>query len=69
MESKYLRHQDEGIFMFIFVRATDNVIVGCSVKPVNKEDMSRQGNKVYEVADSEFDYKMIGQKLQDFKTV
>lgn len=54
--------------MFIFVRATDNVIVGCSVKPVNKEDMSRQGNKVYEVDDTEFDYKMIGQKLQTFKT-
>ena len=52
--------------MFIFVRAKDSVIVGCSVKPVNEEDMSRQGNKVYEVADSEFDYKMIGQKLQSF---
>ena len=55
--------------MYIFVRAKDNVIVGCSVKSVNTEDMSRQGNKIYEVADSEFDYKMIGQKLQDFKTV
>lgn len=54
--------------MFIFVRATDNVIVGCSVKPVNKEDMSRQGNKVYEVDDKEFNYTMIGQKLQSFKT-
>lgn len=55
--------------MFIFVRASDNVIVGCSVKPVNKEDMSRQGNKVYEVDDSEFSYTMIGQKLQEFETV
>lgn len=55
--------------MFIFVRATDNVIVGCSVKPVNKEDMSRQGNKVYEVDDSEFSYTMIGQKIQSFETV
>ena len=55
--------------MFIFVRASDNVIVGCSVKPGNKEDMSRQGNKVYEVDDSEFSYTMIGQKLQEFETV
>lgn len=54
--------------MFIFVRASDNVIVGCSVKPVNTDDMSRQGNKVYEVDDKEFDYNMIGQKLQEFKT-
>lgn len=53
--------------MFIFVRATDNVIVGCSVKAVNKDDMSRQGNKVYEVDDKDFDYKMIGQKLNEFE--
>lgn len=55
--------------MFIFVRATDNVIVGCSVKAVNEEDMSRQGNKVYEVDDSQFSYTMIGQKIQAFETV
>lgn len=55
--------------MFIFVRAKDNVIVGCSVKPVNTEDMSRQGNKVYEVDDTEFTYTMIGQKLQDYETI
>ena len=53
--------------MFIFVRAVDNVIVGCSVKTVNTEDMSRQGNKVYEVDDKDFDYKIIGQKLQAFE--
>ena len=55
--------------MFIFVRAADNVIVGCSVKAVNTDDMSRQGNKVYEVDDSEFNYTMIGQKLQEFESV
>lgn len=55
--------------MFIFVRKSDSVIIGCSVKPVNEEDMSRQGNVVFEVDDSEFDYKMIGQKLQEFKTL
>lgn len=52
--------------MFIFVRMEDNVIVGYSVKPVNIEDMTRQGNKVFEVADTEFDYTMIGQKLTEF---
>ena len=55
--------------MFIFVRATDNVIVGCSVKPVHIEDMSKQGNKVFEVADSDFDYAMIGQVLEEFDNV
>lgn len=55
--------------MYIFVRASDQVIVGCSVKPVSSEDMSKQGNTVYDVADSEFDYAMIGKKLTDFEMV
>lgn len=55
--------------MFIFVRQKDNVIVGCSVKPVNEEDMQRQGNKVYEVDNNDFSYDMIGQKIQEFEPV
>lgn len=55
--------------MFIFVRAEDNVIIGCSVKAVNEDDMSKQGNRVYEVDDSEFSYSMIGQKIQEFESI
>ena len=53
--------------MFIFVRESDKVIVGCSVKPVNEQDMKRQGNIVYEVDNSDFSYTMIGQKLTGFE--
>lgn len=52
--------------MFIFVRESDGVIVGCSVKRVNVQDMKENGNLVYEVDDSEFKYDMIGQKLETF---
>lgn len=55
--------------MFIFVRKEDNVIVGCSVKPVNEEDMGRHGNVVYEVDDKDFSYSMIGQKINDFESL
>lgn len=55
--------------MYIFVRDSDKVIIGCSVRPVNEEDMKRQGNIVYEVSDADFSYSMIGQKLEDFDTL
>lgn len=55
--------------MFIFVRNSDHVIVGCSVKQVNEADMARQGNSVYEVDDSEFSYTMLGQKLKAFNVI
>ncbi len=55
--------------MFIFVRKEDSVIVGCSVKPVSEKDMERQGNKVFEVDNSDFSYTMIGQKLAGFDTI
>ncbi|QDJ96406.1 hypothetical protein Xoosp13_220 [Xanthomonas phage Xoo-sp13] len=55
--------------MFIFVRTSDDVIVGYSVKPVNIEDMARQGNKVFEVDDSGFDFTMIGQSLKEFDSI
>ena len=55
--------------MFIFVRNSDKVIVGCSVKPVSEKDMERQGNTVYEVDNSDFSYTMIGQKLEGFQTI
>lgn len=53
--------------MFIFVRIEDNKIVGCSVKPVNVEDMKENGNLVYELDDDDFSYSMIGQTIKEFE--
>lgn len=52
--------------MYIFVNKLTNVIVGSATRPVNEEDMEKQGNLVYEIDNSEFSDKMIGQKLSSF---
>ncbi len=38
--------------MYILVRVTDNVIVGCANNPVNVQEASKQGRRVYEIDDA-----------------
>lgn len=52
--------------MYILVRQTDNVIVGTAVRPVDEVSASKNGCRVYEIEDSEFDPNMLGSKLTHF---
>ena len=54
--------------MYILVRQKDNVIVGTAIKPIDEASASKSGCKVYEIADDEFDIKMLGSRLNSFET-
>lgn len=53
--------------MYILVDAKTNKIVGCAAKKVNEESCSKNGQKVYEIPDSEYSHDMIGTKIEDFQ--
>lgn len=53
--------------MYILVRAKDNMIVASAARRVDEVSASKNGYRVYEVDDSEFDDKMIGSYLQSFE--
>lgn len=55
--------------MFILVRHSDNVIIGCATRPVDEAEASRNGNKVFEIDDAEFSITMLGSKLEGFDEV
>jgi hypothetical protein len=50
--------------MYILVRAKDNVIVCTATKAVSVEACSKNGQKVFEIPDSEFTPDMIGSVLK-----
>ena len=50
--------------MFIIVRKSDNIIVGCANSPINLQQAEQNGNVIFEIDDSEFSPDLIGQKLE-----
>ena len=52
--------------MYIIVRHKDNIIIGSATRPVDEAEASRNGYKVFEIADSEFSVNMIGSRLDSF---
>lgn len=52
--------------MFLIVRANDNIIVGNAARPIDEKTASKNGYKIYEIADSEFKTEMLGAKLEGF---
>ncbi len=55
--------------MYIIVRVKDNVIVGCANNPIDNKEASKQGRRVYEIDDIDFDSSMIGQQITEFKVI
>lgn len=53
--------------MFIIVRVIDNVIVGSANSPLNIQELSKQGRRVYEIDDSAFSSDMLGQKIAEYE--
>lgn len=53
--------------MYLIVDAKTNKIVGSAAKPVNEEQCSKNGQKVYEIDDKEYSHSMLGSKIEDFK--
>lgn len=52
--------------MYIFVRKEDKIIVGYANRPVNEEDMARQGLDVFQIDSADYSDTMLGQKLESF---
>lgn len=55
--------------MYIIVRVKDNVIVGSANNPVDNKEASKQGRRIYEIDNADFDSSMIGQKLTEFEVI
>ena len=55
--------------MYIIVRVSDNVIVGCANNPIDNKEASKQGRRVYEIDDVDFHSSMIGQQITEFKVI
>ncbi len=55
--------------MYILVRVTDNVIVGCANNPVNVQEASKQGRRVYEIDDADFSPEMLGQQITEYQVI
>lgn len=55
--------------MYIIVRVHDNVIVGCASNPININEASKNGRRVYEIDDADFDPKMLGQQITEFSII
>lgn len=55
--------------MYILVRISDNVIVGCANNPVNVQEASRQGRRVYQIDDEDFSPDMLGQQITEFQVI
>jgi len=55
--------------MFLLVRIVDNVIVGSANNPINVDEASKQGRRVYEIDDEDFEPEMIGKQITDFEVL
>ena len=53
--------------MYILVDAKTNKIVGSAVKPVDEEQCSKNGQKVFNVPDDEYSHDMIGSQLDEYQ--
>ena len=53
--------------MYLIVDAKTNKIVGSAAKPVDEKACSRNGQKVYEIDESEYNHSMLGSKIEDFQ--
>ena len=53
--------------MYILVRSSDNVIVGCAINSVDERAASQNGHIVYEIPDNEFSPKIIGSQITGFE--
>lgn len=52
--------------MYIIVNARDNRIVATSIRPVSEKECSKNGQKVYQIRDEDFDESMMGAILQEY---
>jgi hypothetical protein len=55
--------------MYILVRVSDNVIVGSGHNAMNAIEASKQGRRIYEIDDADFDQSMLGQQITEFKVI
>lgn len=55
--------------MYLIVRASDNIIVGTAIRPIDEASSSKNGYKIYQIEDSEFVPEMLGAKLEGFNKV
>ncbi len=55
--------------MYIIVRATDNMIVGSAINPINTNEASKNNRIVYEIDDKDFDVSLIGKILTDYEFI
>lgn len=53
--------------MYLIVRAEDNVIVGTAENPVCETTCSRDGYKIFEIPDEEFEESMIGNTIGGYE--
>lgn len=55
--------------MYILVRVEDNVIVGCANNPLSTDEASKNGRRVYEIDDEDFDPSMLGQSITELAVI
>ena len=55
--------------MYILVRVSDNVIVGCANNPLSTTEASKNGRRIYEIDDEDFNVAMLGQVITDFEVI
>lgn len=55
--------------MYIIVRHSDNIIIGSATRPVDESHASKNGYKVFEIDDAEFNVELIGSRLESFDEV
>lgn len=55
--------------MYILVRIEDNVIVGSANNPINVREASRQGRRVYEIDDKDFEPSMLGKQIMEYQVI
>lgn len=55
--------------MYIIVRVRDNVIVGCAHNPINAQEASKQGRRIFEIDDADFSPDMLGQQITEYKVI
>ena len=53
--------------MYIMVRASDNMIIGSAVNPINKKTAMDRSYLVYELDNSEYSEDLIGNILENFE--
>ena len=53
--------------MYLIVDAKTNRIVGSAAKPVDEQECSKNGQKVYEIDDAEYKHSMLGSTIENFQ--